>query len=251
MKQPNRRPLLGATALSGLALQALVPHVHAGGFALVEHGASGMGNAYAGAAAVAHDSSTIWFNPAGMSELEGREIAVGLHVLATDTDWADRGTSLNAALPGAAAGAAVPGDEFSGGTTSVLPNFYYTAPIDERWSYGIGVGAPYGSSTEYDDGWKGRYGSLESGIQVLDINPAFSYRVNEKVRLGGGISVQRLSANLTSAIDSSVACLGSVGAADLSLCSDAGLVDFVNALLVVEQRMTLELTLDLALGETT
>ena len=49
----------------------------------------GMGNAYAGAAAVAHDSSTIWFNPAGMTELDGRELAVAFHVLDSSTDWTD------------------------------------------------------------------------------------------------------------------------------------------------------------------
>ena len=116
----------------------------------------------------------------------------------------------------------------SAGTTSVLPNFYYTAPINDAWSYGIGIGAPFGSSTEYDEGWKGRYGSLESGIQVLDVNPSIAYRVSDKVRLGAGISVQRLSANLTSNVDSSVACFGSVGRVEPSACVEAGLADFGN-----------------------
>jgi len=225
MKQPIRRQLMGACALSGLALQA-----HAGGFALVEHGASGMGNAYAGAAAVAHDSSTIWFNPAGMSELEGREIAVGFHVLATTNDWSDRGTVLNPQFQPLVDDPSVPGpDTFGGGTTSALPNFYYTAPIDETWSYGLGIGVPFGSTTEYDDGWKGRYGSLKSGLQVLDINPAVSYRVSDKVRLGAGISVQQLSAELTSAVDSSAACFGTVGRVEPARCIEAGLDDFGNA----------------------
>lgn len=220
MKQPIRRQLIGACALSGLALQA-----HAGGFALIEHGASGMGNAYAGAAATAHDSSTIWFNPAGMSELPGRELAVGLHVLTTDTDWSDRGTSLNAAF----GGGEVPGpDGATAGTTSPLPNFYYTAPINERWSYGLAVGLPFGSSTEYEEGWKGRYGSLESGIQVFDINPAVSYRVSDKVRLGAGLSLQLLSANFSSAVDSSATCFGSIGQSEPTACIDAGLDDFGN-----------------------
>ena len=220
MKQPIRRQLIGACALSGLAVQA-----HAGGFALIEHGASGMGNAYAGAAAVAHDSSTIWFNPAGMTELGGRELAVAFHVLDSSTEWSDRGTSLNAAF----GGGPVPGPDGAGaGTTSVLPNFYYTAPIDGRWSYGLGFGAPFGSSTEYDEGWKGRYGSLESGIQVLDVNPSIAYRVSDTVRLGAGISIQQLSADLTSAVDSSAACFGTVGQSDPGACLGAGLVQFGN-----------------------
>ncbi len=44
----------------------------AAGFALIEQNASGLGNAYAGQAAAAQDASTIFFNPAGMTGVEGR-----------------------------------------------------------------------------------------------------------------------------------------------------------------------------------
>ena len=221
MTQRTRRHLIGACALSGLALQA-----HASGFLLVEQGASGLGNAYAGAAAAARDGSTVWTNPAGMSELPGREIAAAFHVLATDTDWNDRGTSLNAAF----GGGPVPGpDDASAGTTSVLPNLYYSAPLGERWHYGLAVAAPFGSATEYDDGWKGRYASLESGIRVIDVNPALAYRVSERVRLGAGLSVQRLSAELSSAIDSSAVCFGTVGTVEPGVCAAAGLGRFGDA----------------------
>ena len=37
-----------------------------------------MGNAYAGAAAVAEDATTVWWNPAGMSRLpKGMHVSVG------------------------------------------------------------------------------------------------------------------------------------------------------------------------------
>lgn len=204
---------------------AFLPQSQAGGFALVEHGASGMGNAYAGAAAVAHDASTIWFNPAGMSELDGREIGLGFHILKSNTEWDDEGTSLNASFGG---GPVSGPDDASPGTTAFLPNFYYSAPINAQWRYGLGIGAPYGSSTEYEDDWKGRYTTLESGISVIDINPSVSYRVSDKVRLGGGISIQLLSADLQTGIDSSAACFGSVGAVEPVACIDAGLADFGN-----------------------
>ncbi len=56
----------------------------AGGFALIEQGASGMGTAYAGASAVSNDASTVWFNPAGMTQIEGRQTSFALHILSTD-----------------------------------------------------------------------------------------------------------------------------------------------------------------------
>lgn len=43
----------------------------AAGFQLLEQNASGIGNAYAGSAAVAENASTIYFNPAGVDPATG------------------------------------------------------------------------------------------------------------------------------------------------------------------------------------
>jgi len=195
---------------------------HAGGFALIEHGASGLGHAYAGSAAVSNDTSTVWFNPAGMSEIDGREIAVGVHILDSDNKWTDRGTTLGYAL----GGAEVSGPETANpGVISTLPNFYYVAPIDEKWRYGLSIGVPFGSSTEYDADWKGRYTAVEGGINVIDINPAFSYEVSEKISLGFGLSIQQLTAELGSSVDSGAVCLSFGLREDTSFSS----ADCVNA----------------------
>ncbi|MBW8077720.1 MAG: transporter, partial [Gallionella sp.] len=54
------------------ALLAISGSAVASGFALVEQNASGLGNAFAGGAAIAEDASTVFFNPAGMSRLKGK-----------------------------------------------------------------------------------------------------------------------------------------------------------------------------------
>ena len=216
------RPL--GTLVGVVGLVGLHGVAQAGGFALIEHGVSGLGNAYAGAAAVSDDGSTVWFNPAGMSQLDGRQLSVGVHLLTTDTTWTDRGTTLGAAVGRAVASGPLTSDA---GTTSALPNFYYVAPINEQWSYGLSIGAPFGSATEYDDNWKGRYTTVKSGISVIDINPALSYKLSDKVSLGFGVSVQRLTAELGSAVDSGAACLGLAGNPGTSFtladCVNAGL----------------------------
>jgi hypothetical protein len=56
-------------------------HASAAGFQLLEQNASGIGNAYAGSAAVAENASTIFFNPAGMTQLKDREISVGVSIV--------------------------------------------------------------------------------------------------------------------------------------------------------------------------
>ncbi|MFK8079319.1 MAG: OmpP1/FadL family transporter [Granulosicoccus sp.] len=222
-------PLIGLATMS-IPLIWFAKPVHSGGFALIEHGASGLGHAYAGAAAVSADTSTVWFNPAGMSEIKGREVSVALHVLSTGTEFENEGTRLAFSLGG---------DEISGpdtaspGTQTVLPNFYYVAPINEQWSYGLSIGVPFGSATEYDSNWVGRYTTVESGINVVDINPAVSFQVSDKVRLGFGISVQQLSAELGSSIDSGAVCASFAANANSSIsgadCINQGLTPGVLA----------------------
>ena len=77
------RPL--GSLVGFVSLASFTGIVNAGGFALIEHGASGLGQAYAGAAAVSTDTSAVWFNPAGMSQLDGREMAVGRMAVADAT----------------------------------------------------------------------------------------------------------------------------------------------------------------------
>lgn len=214
-------------ALFGLAILVNpVSVTKAAGFALIEHGASGLGNAYAGAAAVSVDGSTVWFNPAGMSDIDNREVAFALHILDSSTKFTDRGSELGSAVGGGPVSGA---DTDEAGTTEPIPNFYYVAPISKKWSYGLSVGAPFGSGTEYDRNWKGRYATVETSLTAIDINPALSYRVSDKVRLGFGISLQQLSAELATAVDSGSVCLGLISSDDPEENASYSLSDCLNA----------------------
>jgi len=192
-------------ALSVAALTTVTGLAHAGGFALIEHGASGLGNAYAGSAALAGDTSTVWFNPAGMLNLSKREVSGGLHLIATDTSIADQGTTANTALGGFPIEGGATG---SNSGTTVVPNFYYVAPINDKMAYGVGIDVPFGSSSDYGSTWRGRYTATESALRVIDINPSFAYRVSNKVQLGAGISLQQMSATLANSVDSGAVCFG-------------------------------------------
>ena len=77
MKKPNRIIQLSVA----LALAGGTAGVWAAGFALMEQNASGLGNAYAGQAAAAEDASTIFFNPAGMTRLQGGQAAGVLNMI--------------------------------------------------------------------------------------------------------------------------------------------------------------------------
>lgn len=194
----------------------------AGGFALIEQGAAGMGNAYAGASAVSNDASTVWFNPAGMLELDRSQFAAAAHLISVENDFTDRGTTLNPAF----GSAPVSGDtSIDPGGNSFVPNLYYVRRLNDDLAFGLGISAPFGNSTDFGEDWTGRYQAVESGVSVIDINPSVAYRLSEKFSIGGGISLQMLDATLGNSVDSGGTCIGlaAVGSVDLAQCLGAGL----------------------------
>jgi len=210
-------PLRHLCVAATLTLALGIGPAHSGGFALIEQGASGMGNAYAGAAAVSNDPSTVWFNPAGMLELGHVEFSIAAHLIAVDNKFSDRGTTLNASFGTYDADGnfnltAAPGaDTAEPAGNTVVPNIYYVHRLKPDLAMGVGISVPFGNSTDYGREWKGRYQAVESGVTVIDINPTAAYRINEKLSIGGGISVQLMEATLGNSIDSGATCLGLAG----------------------------------------
>jgi long-chain fatty acid transport protein len=82
------------TKINGLVVGAMLAvsgTSAASGFALIEQNGSGLGNAYAGGAASAEDASTIFYNPAGMSRLSGKQITVAGSMIKPSAKFSDTG----------------------------------------------------------------------------------------------------------------------------------------------------------------
>lgn len=183
---------------AGLAL-ALVGYAScsgAAGFALIEQSGSGMGNAFAGAAATAEDASTIFFNPAGMSFLSGPQVVVAGHGIDLSAKFKNGNSTLPAAVPALPRG----GDGGEAGGTAFVPNLYASLPIGERITIGIGVNAPFGLKTEYDDTWIGRYQGIKSDLTTVNVNPSIAWKITDAISIGGGVNYQRADAELTNAV---------------------------------------------------
>ncbi len=176
----------------------------ASAFQLLEQNASGLGNAYAGSAAVAEDASTVYFNPAGMALLpQGRTVVTyGMNAILPSAKFTDAGSTLPT-YPGIGGTAgAIPAGANGGnaGSLAFVPHAYVVAPINAAWSFGLGLGAPFGLKTEYDPSWKGRFRGVTSDIETLNLNPSLSYKVDEKLSIGGGLNFQRLQGEFTSGV---------------------------------------------------
>ena len=171
----------------GLALAGLSGLADAAGFALIEQNASGLGNAYAGAAAVAEDASTVYFNPAGMTLLPDRQFAVAGHLIKPKTKFS--GTVTPAAIGGGQGGDA--------GDLAFVPNAYFAFRVTPQMHLGIGLNSPFGLKTEYDPGWIGRYQAITSELKTVNINPSVAYKVSDTLAIGAGLNLQRVEAELT------------------------------------------------------
>jgi len=172
-----------------LMLAAFSSLSSAAAFQLWEQNASGLGNAYAGSAAVADNASTVFFNPAGLTQLTGFQFSAGVAGVGPSYEFRDNGST------GAFKGAGNGGD--AGGWHAV-PNLYVSGKLTDKLSLGFGISAPFGLATEYDSNWVGRVQAIKSEIKTINYNPSLAYRVNDKVSLGFGVNYQTIDAEMTS-----------------------------------------------------
>ena len=174
------------TTLS-LAVTLASTQLFASGFALNEQSISGMGTGFAGRSSSADDASTIAGNPAGMSRIKREQVTGGVAFIDAHTDISDASSRPNG---GTNKGDMVP---FMG-----VPMGYYVKPIDDHWAFGIGVYAPFGLVTDYENGFAGRYFGSKSEVKIVTLQPTVSYAFNDKVSIGFGPTINRIDGTLES-----------------------------------------------------
>lgn len=179
------------TCLS-LALASAASHGVASGFAINEQSVSSMGTAFAGRSSSADDASTVFGNPAGISRLKREQVSGGIALIHAKTDIDHASGSAS----GSNDGDMVP---FIG-----APMGYYVKPLDDNWSFGLGLYVPFGLVTDYERSFQGRYHGDRSEVRVITLQPTLSYRVNEQLSIGFGPTINRIDGELTSAIDNPI-----------------------------------------------
>jgi long-chain fatty acid transport protein len=197
MADPIRRALCAAVAFAACA--AAHPAL-ASGFALREASPGSVGRAFAGEGAVADSAATVWYNPAGMTRLEGTTITSGAHLLFINSRQFERGSTRT--VPG------LPTPVLTGGPDGgnpfnpvvLVPTLYGTMQLSDRLTAGIGVNAPFGLRVDYADDWFGRYDSRRSELTTYNMQPSLAWRVTDSLSVGGGVSVQYIEAELTNAL---------------------------------------------------
>lgn len=166
----------------------------AAGFGLVEQSGSGMGNAFAGGAAIAEDASTVYSNPAGMVYIQGSQLVGAVHLINPNISFNNEGSVSGQFRP-------LGNEGGNAGDLAFIPNFYYKTDLTDSVKFGIGVNTPFGLSTEYDKDWLGRFQAIKTELKTININPAIALKVNEQLSIGVGLSAMYAKAELTSAVN--------------------------------------------------
>jgi long-chain fatty acid transport protein len=175
-----------------LAILAFSPALaQASSFQIMEQSPAHLGHAFAGTASNIEDASTVFFNPAGMSQLEGSQVTAAGNVILTEANFNDQ-------------------DSNTGGTSGhteevgLVPNLYYVQPLTERWTLGLGINAPFGLKSDYERDWIGRYLATKSELEVVNINGTLSFAVNDRLSLALGLNYQDAEVTLENAVDSTL-----------------------------------------------
>lgn len=175
-------------AATGLVLGAiaLTPTASAQGFGVYEHGACVMGRAGATVADPCLDGSSMFFNPAGISQLQNKIVNAGVTFIAaggnfTHQETGERDDLRRTAIP--------------------VPTFFLGIPIKNRLALGLGVFAPYGLETEWDETAQGRFLGYNSKIAAVYVQPTVAYQVNDWLSIGGGVDFNFVSVTLKQHLD--------------------------------------------------
>ena len=183
-----------AAAVGAATLALASGYSWSAGFALQEQNASGLGHAYAGGAAAAEDVSTIFYNPAGLVRLQTMQVVMAGNLICPSAKFSDGGSQP-------AFGQPLGGTGGNAGDCAVVPNLYIGIPFTDKWSFGLGINAPFGLKTEYDQSWLGRFQAVQSKVETYNINPALSWEPTKDWTVGAGVNFQRLKATLTNEVN--------------------------------------------------
>ena len=167
-------PAILAAALAGLLL-GVAPPLHGQGFGIYEQGTCVMGRGGAAAADPCGDGSSMFFNPAGLAEIDGSVVSAGVTGIRPFGDFTSDRTGEESDLVE---------------KTIPVPHGYGASRIGRSVTAGIGVYAPYGLETEWpaegDGAFDGRFLGYDNSLQTVYVQPTAAVHVTDRLSVGGG-----------------------------------------------------------------
>jgi long-chain fatty acid transport protein len=149
--------------------------VLASGFSIYEQGAkaSAMGGAFI---AQANDVSSVFFNPAGITGLDGNKVGLGTTIIMPA--FAFQGPDNQDPLL------------YTEAEKQIFPpsTFYLSYHLNDQFTAGFGFYSLFGLGSEWDKNWVGRQLATKSDIQTFFLNPVVAYEIIDGLSVAAGVS---------------------------------------------------------------
>jgi long-chain fatty acid transport protein len=158
----------------------------ANGFDIYEQSAKavGLGGAFT---AQADDPSAIFFNPAGIVQLEGTQFSLGVCPIIPSMRFKTDGNPIMGTVAGQTWRIKK--------NTWVIPNAYATHRVNKNIAFGIGMFSHFGLGVEWPNAFDGRFSSgvIKSVLKTTSVSPVIAVRPTERFSIGFGPYLQRFN----------------------------------------------------------
>ena len=152
----------------------------AGGLYIPAFGGPSQGTASAGVNAIAHDASTAYANPAGMTRLDDHQFTGGISPGFATVEF-DR-DSDSPDPPGG-------GDGGQQGGFLPISSMSYVHKLSDRWRLGLSLLSVSGAALDPGNDWAGRNEVTDLSLFTLSLNPTVAVRVTDWLSVGAGAGV--------------------------------------------------------------
>jgi long-chain fatty acid transport protein len=157
----------------------------ANGFRLADQDAfaTARGDAFA---ATADNPSAIYYNPAGITQLEGNNFRAGIYGIYYNPSFSPTNGAPNSGKT-----------YHSSDNLAAVPQFFYTCtPKDWPVSFGLGVYSPYGGSMSWPQNTGFRTVALSSSLTYIRFNPVVALKPVPGFSIGAGLTVDYANMDL-------------------------------------------------------
>lgn len=163
---------------TALLLGLLPVHIYAAGYYLPNQDAfaTAKGNAFV---ATADNASAVFYNPAGLTQLDSLESQVGFYSIMMGSEAKVRGVTDKADRE-----------------VQVAPHLYLAGPVSDRISMGFSINSPFGLGTDWGRDTPFSPVITEARLMYISGTAAVAYKVTDELSIGAGFSVNRADLTL-------------------------------------------------------
>jgi long-chain fatty acid transport protein len=132
--------------------------------------ATGRGEAFV---ATADNPSAIYYNPAGITQLEGQNVRAGVYGISLNDHFSGLGTSFN-----------------TRDSIQAAPQAYYTFSFEDiPLSLGLGLYSPYGLSVSWPNNVPFDQAGYQGSLEYLTLNPVIAYKILPTLSIAAGPTI--------------------------------------------------------------